>query len=293
MDLSIIIVSFNTKDLLVSCIKSILKNTKNIKFEIIVVDNNSTDGSFDAAKNLGAVVIKNKENIGFAAANNQGAEVSRGQYVLFLNSDTQIHDNVLGEMISSIEENPKIGVATCGLNNKDGSIQDTGGYFPTLPRVLAWMLFFDDIPWIINLITSYHPHTSYFETPHKQDWVKGAFLMTRRDIFKKVKGWDETYFMYVEDVDLCFKIKKLGFEVWYLPKYKITHLGGASSKTQEFSLISEFQGIKKFYIKHYPSWQTPILRFILKIGALGRVILFGILEGKESAKIYAKAFRIS
>jgi GT2 family glycosyltransferase len=301
MDLSIIIVSFNTKELLVSCIKSVFKCTKNIKFEVIVVDNNSGDGSADAAKSLGATVIKNKGNFGFAVANNQGFRVSHGKYVLFLNSDTEIHGNVLGEMMPWMEINSKAGVATCALKNKDGSLQATGGYFPTLLRVFSWMII-QDIPFVDNIIKPFHPHhskslffrgDSFYKTQKKIDWATGAFLLTRREILEKVEGWDEKFFMYVEDVDLCFRIKRLGYEVWYLPKWSITHLGGASSKSSEHSLLSEYEGIKKFYVKHYAAWQFPIVRLILKIGALGRIIVFGILEGSESAKTYAKAFRIA
>lgn len=299
MDLSIIIVSFNTKKLLVSGIKSILEYTKDINFEIIVVDNASKDGSADAAKNLGACVIENKDNLGFATANNQGFKNSIGKYVLFLNSDTEIHDNVLGEIVPWMSLNSKAGVATCALKNKDESLQATGGYFPTLPRVFSWMTI-QDIPFVDHFIKPFHPYhskslffkgDSFYKTKKELDWVTGAFLLSRRDILENVGGWDEKFFMYVEEVDLCYRIKNLGYEVWYLPKWNITHLGGASSVTKELSLISEFQGIKKFYDKHYPHWQSPILRLILKIGALGRIILFGILEGRQSAKIYAEVYR--
>src|SRR3972149_10208889 len=133
MDLSIIIVSFNTKDILVSCIKSVKKYTKGMDYEIIVVDNDSKDGSSGASKDLGARVIVNKKNLGFATANNQGSRASKGKYILFLNSDTEVKDNVLGELVAYMEQNPKIGVATSALNNKDGSLQATGGHFPTLP----------------------------------------------------------------------------------------------------------------------------------------------------------------
>lgn len=299
MDLSIIIVSFNTKELLVSCIKSIFKHTKNIKFEIIVVDNNSNDGSAQISKSLGAIVIKNKENFGFGTANNQGFKISRGKYVLFLNSDTEIEDNVFEGMVSWMNINSKAGIATCALKNKDGSLQATGGYFPTLPRVFSWMTI-QDIPFVDNIIKPFHPYHSkslffkggsFYESKKELDWVTGAFLLTRREVLEGSGGWDENFFMYVEEVDLCFRIKKLGYKVWYLPKWSIIHLGGSSSKTSEFSLISEYGGIKKFYKKHYPTWQTPILRLILKIGALGRIFLFGILEGKETAKTYAKIYR--
>jgi len=301
MDLSIIIVSFNTKDILISCIKSVKKYTNGLDYEIIVVDNASIDGSVKASKDLGAKVIENKKNFGFAVANNQGMGLSRGEYTLFLNSDTEINDNVLGEMVRWMKGNPKVGVATSAFKNKDGSLQATGGYSPTLPRVFSWMTI-QDFPLVDKFIKPFHPfHSksffskgdSFYNSQKELDWVTGAFLMTKKEILNKIGGWDETFFMYFEEVDLCFRIKSLGYQVWYLPKWSIIHLGGASSKTGEFSLLKEYEGVKKFYKKHYPPWQYQVLRLLLKIGALGRIILFGILEGTASAKIYAKAFKIA
>jgi len=301
MDLSIIIVSFNTKMLLVSCVNSIQKYTRNINYEIIVVDNDSKDDSAKSAKKLGTIVLENSENTGFGRANNQGAKIAKGKFVLFLNSDTEIHDNALGEITKWMESHSRVGVVTSGLKNKDGSIQATGGYFPTLPRVFSWMTI-QDIPFVDNVVKPFHPFhskslfskgSSFYEDKKELDWVTGAFLLTRREILEKVGGWDEKFFMYVEEVDLCFRIKSMGYQVWYLPQWKITHLGGASSKTSEFSLISEYEGIKKFYKKHYPKWQYLVLRILLKIGALGRIIVFGLLEGGGTAKTYAKAFRIA
>ena len=244
-------------------------------------------------------MIENKDNLGFATANNQGFKISGGKYILFLNSDTEIHDNVLGEMVHWMGLNPKAGVATCALKNKDGSLQATGGYFPTLVRVFSWMTI-QDIPFVDNLIKPFHPYhakslfskgDNFYKFQKELDWVTGAYFLTRRDVLEQVGGWDENFFMYVEEVDLCYRIKKYNFRIWYLPKWNITHLGGASGKGSETSIVSEYEGVKKFYKKFYPSWQFPVLRLILKIGALGRILLFGILEGSQSAKIYAKVYK--
>lgn len=301
MDISIVIVSFNTKKLLVDCIKSIKKYTKGVDYEIIVVDNASEDGSDQAARDLEAKVIKNDKNLGFAKANNQGVKASSGDFVLFLNSDTVITGNLLKEMVSWMRKNPDAGVSTCALKNKDGSIQATGGYFPTLIRVFSWMTI-QDFPLVDKLIKPFHPLHSkagfsrgedFYSSKKELDWVTGAFLLVQKDILEKVGGWDETFFMYVEETDLCYRIKKEGYKVWYLPRWNITHYGGASSKASEFSLLREYEGVKKFYRKHYPAWQYQFLRLFLKIGALGRIVLFGIIEGGKTAKIYVKAFKIA
>lgn len=300
VDLSIIIVSFNTKDFLEKCINSVEKNAKGIEYEIIVVDNGSEDESREYLKKLQSSSVKvifSKANLGFANGNNQGTKVSCGKYVLYLNSDTLILDNVLSEMVNWMDKNQKVGAASCMLKGKYGSLQGTGGYFPTLTRVFSWMTI-QDIPGVDFLIKPFHPFhgksffgkgESFYLKKKELDWVTGAFLLARKEVIDEVEGWDEEYFMYMEEVDLCYRIKKAGWEVWYLPRWGIIHYGGKSS-TSEFPLLAEYNGVKLFYKKHFSSWQYPILRFLLKLGALGRIVLFGILEGKEAAKIYAKAF---
>lgn len=305
MDLSIIIINFNTVSITKECLDSIRKNTKGITYEIIVVDNASTDGSKDMLKKysrrFGIKVIMNKINRGFGPGNNQGIKISKGDFILLLNTDTIIHDEVLSKMCSFLKGNKKIGIATCALRNKDGSLQGSGGYFPTLFKVIAWMFFLEDVPLLDSLIKPFHPvhgqspfykGTNIFTKKHQQDWVTGAFMMIRRKVCKQIGSFDEDYFMYTEEVDYCWRAKKAGWEVWYEPSFSITHLGGASS-TAEFPILSEYKGIKMFYKKHQSIWQFWLLRFFLKIGALLRIFLFGILKGREAVKTYAKALEIA
>lgn len=300
MDISIIIASYNTRQMLLDCVNSVIEWTKGIDYEIIVVDNNSKDDSVSAVKKLNNPkirLIENKENRGFAAANNQGSEIAKGKYLLYLNSDTLVSENIISQMVQWMDKNPKAGVASCSLKNTDGSVQGTGGYFPSLVRVFSWMTI-QDLPGVDYLIKPFHPfrgksfskNAGFYKNKRELDWVTGAFLLTRKEIIKAVAGWDEKYFMYVEEVDLCYRIKQLGWKVWYLPQFSITHFGGASG-TKELSVLSEFSGIKKFYQKFFPSWQYPVVRFFLKVGAWGRIILFGLLEGERGREPYEKAFR--
>ena len=290
VDLSIVIISFNTEKLTRECIESVIKNTKGITYEFIVVDNDSKNGSVAMLKKFPVRLIANKDNRGFGQANNQGMEISNGRYVLLLNSDTLVGSNVLANMVSWMDKNPKAGIASCGLRFKDGKIQGTGGYFPTLARVFAWMSFLDDIPGIMKLIKPFHPmhglspfdkNIDFFRKEKQMDWVTGAFLLMRKEIYDEVGGFDKAYFMYVEEVDLCFRAKVAGWQVWYLPRWNIIHYGGASS-TAEFPLINEVKSLKTFYQLRMPKWQYPILRVILKFGALLRIPIFG--------KVYAKVF---
>lgn len=306
MDLSIIIINFKTRELTSNCIDSIIRSVKRIKYEMFVIDNASNDGSYESLlkkyKNHKYIrFIKNSRNLGFSKANNLGAKKAKGKYLLFLNSDTITKNNTFKEMILWMEENKKIGVATCALKNKDGSLQGSGGYFPTLFRVFYWMFFIEDVPFLDKLIKPFHPvHAKspfynglqQFNKVRYQDWVTGAFFLVRRELFNKSGRFDEDFFMYTEEVDLCFRIKKLGFDVIYLPNWEIIHLGGASS-TKEFPILSEYKGIKLFFQKNMPSWQYPFLRIFLKCGALLRALIFGTLNGREAFDVYVKAFKVA
>lgn len=303
MDLSIIIVSFNTKDITKDCIESVVAKTKSIKYEIIVIDNDSKDGSVELLKKLSRKypikLVAKRKNLGFGKANNVGMKMAKGKYVLLLNSDTILKNNVLKEMVDWMDENKKVGVSTCALKNKDGSLQGTGGYFPNLLQVFSWMFFIEDIPIIDKIIKPFHPmhpHSpfykgeGFFKKPHKQDWVTGAYMLFRKDIIDQVGYFDDDYFMYVEEVDYCWRIKSKGWEVWYLPQWSIIHLGGASS-TKEFPILSEIKGIKIFYSKHKSKLEQKIMRMFLKCGMAFRMIMFGVIKGKEAFEVYAKAFR--
>ena len=295
MDLSIIIVNYNTKKLLKEAVDSVLLKTKNIKYEIFIIDNNSSDNSITYFKkhfsnNNNIKIISNNKNLGFAKANNIGIKKAKGKFILLLNPDTLIQDNVLSEILIWMEKNPKIGIASCALKNPDGSIQSTGGFFPNIIKVFSWMTI-EDIPFVAKIIKPFHPSDSnFYKKIQDIDWVTGAFFLMRRELINKVGLLDEDYFMYTEEVDYCYRVNKANWEIKYNPKWSIIHYGGASSDS-EFAILSEYKGIKLFYKKHYPKWQYPLLSFLLKIGALGRIILFAILRKPKLVKIYVKALK--
>jgi len=303
IDLSIVIVSLNIKELLKKCLSSVFANEGGIDYEVFVVDNASSDGTPEmVSKEFPQVkVIRNKKNIGFGPANNVAIKKAKGRYVLLLNPDTEIiNKNTLSQMVSWMDKNPKTGISSCALLNPDRTYQGSGGYFPSLFRVFSWMFFLDDLPFFDRLIKPYHPmHAwsplykgeAYFKKLHKQDWVTGAFFLIRKEVIDKIGYFDEDYFAYVEEVDYCFRAKKEGWEVVYLPKWEIIHYGQATTGS-EFATIKELEGVKIFYKKHQPAWKMIPLRLFLKSGVILRFFLFGLLKGKESARVYAKAFKV-
>lgn len=284
---SILIVNYNTKKLLLDCINSIKKFVK-CEYEIIVVDNASTDGSVEALPKS-VTVIKNKNNVGFAAANNQAAQKAKGEYLLLLNSDTYLTKDSISTTAEILTNDPTLGVVSCTLLNRDGTLQPTGGFFPTPLRLFNWMTFIDDIPVLKNIVWPFHPSVSFYKRTCELDWVTGAFFTTPRSLYITLNGLDEDYFMYTEEMDYCYRVKQLRKKVLYYHDTSIVHLGRASG-TNEFAIISELKHLVLFYAKHLPLWKSYAY-LVIKIGCLLRMALYAILGRSVERKIYEKAFR--
>lgn len=236
MKLSIIIVSYNTKDLLDHCLKSIYANTKNI--EVIVVDNNSIDGSVEMAekKYPQVLIVKNKLNLGFGKANNLGAGIASGDIILFLNSDTLIKKETISKLLKFFEDNINIGVAAPKIILPTHQIQPYSyGSDPTV-----WSVILEKFKKPKNKIKT-----------KRVDWVTGAALAIRREIFLALGGFDENIFMYFEDNDLCLRVRKYGFEVWVCSDAEIIHFGGMSKTTSDRQKKIYFASQDYFFKKHY------------------------------------------
>lgn len=302
-DISIIVINFgNTKEYTRKCLQTLLPACKKLKSEIIVIDNISTDGTAEMIKKdfKEVIYIRKDKPYGFGANNNFGLQKATARYVLFLNSDTELlDDNILKEMVDYMDKNPKVAVSSSALLNSDRkTLQASGGAFPDLLRVFMWMTFVDDLPFVDRLIVPFHPmhdispfgsNVKYYKTSHQQDWVTGAFYLARKEVLDKLNGFDEDYDAYVEEVDLSYRIKRLGYQIMYLPKWKIVHHGGVSYGSER-SFIYELKNIKLFYSKHYPKIHGFILNLILKLGIFLRIIVFGVVR-PEVAKIYRKALK--
>src|SRR3990167_4837894 len=210
MDLSVIIVNWNTKKLLEDCLRSIFKFTKDVGFEIIIVDNGSEDGSQDTVKKKFPQVklIPNKDNLGFTKANNQGIKIAKGEYVLLLNSDTYLIENSLKKLVDNAKNLDNLGDLGPQLLNEDQTIQQFAGFFPHLPQVLYWMCFLDDLPGGMILKPYHIDHDSFYQKDRQVDWVTGAAILVPRRVIGKIGGLDENIFMYGEEVDWCYRIKQ-------------------------------------------------------------------------------------
>jgi len=297
MQLSIIIPSFNTKSLLKKCLASVFKETSKVKFEVIVVDNASSDGSAEMVRKEFPKVklIELDDNCGYGKANNLGVEQAKGDWLLLLNSDTKVIDGGIDRTFRVISQK-KFPVDAPVIGGKlvypDYSFQQSVGYFPTLCRVIAMMLFLDDLPVLGQLFKPYQvSRPGFYRTEHEVDWVTGAFLLIKRKLFNSVGGFDDNYFMYGEEVDLCYRLKKKGARIFYTPETEVVHLkGGSSSQGFESAVIGEFKGLVSFFKKHRPLWQGVFLKLVLKGGSLLRIGIFGMID-KRKRVAYEKAFQ--
>ncbi|MBI6873603.1 glycosyltransferase family 2 protein [Clostridium aciditolerans] len=277
MDLSIIIVNYNTKELLKQTIQSVIDTTKNIDYEIIVSDNNSTDGSIEMVEEYFPQVnlIKNKDNLGFPKGNNVAIKKSIGRYVLLLNSDTVVIDNCLEKCIKYMNSHKNIGVLGCRVVLKDGQLDHACKRgFPTPESSLFYMLklykLFPDSKKFGQYTLSYLHEDEINEV----DSLTGAFMMLRKETIDEVGLLDEEFFMYGEDIDWCYRIKEAGWKVMYYPEAKIIHYKGASSKKKRFKTLYEFhRAMILFYDKHYRLKYNIFVTILVYLGVCVKFIL--------------------
>lgn len=294
LDVSIIIVNFNTLKITTDCLDSIKKYTTGIKYETIVVDNASTDGSVESLRRRKDItLIEAKENGGFSKGNNLGIAKAKGRYILLLNSDTILKKDSLEDMVFWMDKHKDVGISGCKLLNSDGSIQPNGGFFPTLTILFLWATFLDDLPLFRKDIRSYHPHIGFYDSEKELDWVTGAFFMIRHGVIEKVGTLSPKFFMYVEELEYCYRVKKAGWKIFYVPVTAIIHLGKASS-TSRNAILGEFRGLQMFYKLHRNFISFVCLKVLLIKAALLRMIILGIvLRRKEAFKTYARALAIN
>lgn len=320
MLLSVIIVSYNTKDLTLETIKSVEKSTKSSKLlkdnlEIIVIDNNSKDDSIKEIKalkkdfRLPILIIENKKNLGFGNANNQGIEKAKGDYFLFLNSDTIVKKNALDNMVkrflideeSNEEDLDNLGILAPVLLNLDLTYQPQGGSFPSLTSLFFHMAMLDDLP----VIGKFFPSTQHTGKANRLnlpmlknrtelinvDWVGGTAMMVSKKAIDAFGAFDPNIFMYAEDTEICMRARNHHFEVALDPKARIMHLQNASS-TSENAIRGEYKGYLYIFAKHKSTTQSAIAKIILQYGALLRIFVFStIAPNKQKVEIYKKVLK--
>lgn len=291
MDLSIIIVNWNTRELLAQCLTSIYQHPPACEFDVWVVDNASADGSVQMLRErFPAVhVIANNQNVGFAAANNQGIESSRGEYVLLLNSDTIVQPEALSLMFAFSRAHPEAGIVGAALLNPDGSPQRCFGRLPNLltESVGAWGL---DRQWPLSQLydCKLDDTIEYRQT----GWIMGAAMLIRRQVLRPVGLIDESYFMYSEEIDLCYRIARAGWKNYVLPAARIIHLGGQSTRQTLALMKAElFRSKTKYFRKHHGAMAATLVHLNFTASMIGKQYLYAMFGQPQQSKLWSETLR--
>ncbi|PHR93450.1 MAG: glycosyl transferase [Leeuwenhoekiella sp.] len=265
--IDIVTVNWNAGLQLKESIESALNHNKGELCRIIVVDNGSSDDSVAAVEGLSGVeIIHAGENLGFGAACNIGAHAGNAPYILFLNPDTRLEEGALSVPLAFMEqlENLKVGICGIQLVDEQGKVGRTCARYPTLGRLVSSALGLDKLPGLQS--SGVHMRDWNHLASCQVDHVMGAFYLIRRDIFERVGGFDERFFVYLEDVDLSRVVKDTGFDIWYLTEAQAFHAGGGTSRqVKVHRLFYSLRSRLLYAFKHFPRWQAWILVLVTNL----------------------------
>lgn len=285
-DISILIVGWNTRDYLARCLRAVPGAAEKLTVEIVVVDNGSTDGTqaMLAEEFPHVQIIQNDENVGFGRANNIGAKVSRGRTLLILGSDCELQPGSLPSMVAELDRDPAIGMVLCRILNPDGSLQPSvHESFPSPWSQLGDLFFLSSLryalyrhpalhPWLLRSTARAHART------RDVAWGGGACALVRRDLFLSLGGFDERFFMYSEDMDLCKRIGEAGYRLRYLAEPSAIHNWGKSTEqVPERMLCESYKSRILYFDKHFPGWGGSMARWIIKRELGFRTLVFALL----------------
>ena len=274
IDVSIVVVAWNVRQLVYDCLKSVYDETEGIRFEVIYVDNASEDGSVEmVAKEFPQVkIIENQENEGFIKANNRAIRISKGRYVLLLNSDTIVLDNAIAKMIAFADKHPDSGAVGCKVLNPDRTLQRSCFMFPSILNMFLSATYLYKI----------FPRSRFFGREMMTWWdfddvreveaVCGCSSLVRREAIDQVGLMDESYFFYGDDPDWCYRFKKHGWKNYFTPEARIIHYGGATTRHMPRVFKLQLYGSNLIFTKLHKSWLTFIIaRFLISLFFFFRV----------------------
>jgi len=302
-NLTVIIVNWNAGSFLAKCVDSVFGTVLSHDVEMILVDNNSTDRSLEEIRQHPRLqVIRNQANHGFARANNQGIALARGQYLLLLNPDTRLLSGAVDQMIDYMDSHPAVGALGPRLLNRDHSLQPSCSHFPTLRNIAMQALGLSRLFPRNRLLA--RPLMTYWEFDHVRDvdQLSGACLVIRRSALDEVGLLDERFYLYYEEVDLCFRLKKAGWKVRFFSGGQAIHVGGhSSSQNLDVRMAVRYRSLLAFFSKHFPPWHYSVLRLLILLEMLWRAALLPISDrgvarhaGKvESLRYLTKVARLA
>ncbi len=297
MDLSIIIVNWNTRNLLIQCLNSIYQTVRTVEMEVWVVDNGSKDGSGAAAAERfpETKFVQNKMNFGFARANNQVLNMAAGRYLLLLNPDTEVSKGAVEKLISFMDTHPEAGGAGVQLINSDGSKQNSIANFPSLASEL---LNKNLLRWLFP--KRFPGKERNYSEPIEVDSVIGACMMVRREALDQVGFLDEDYFLFLEETDWCYRMKRAGWKIYHVPQAEVYHFQGKSAETErKRAKVEYYRSRYHFFRKNRGNLQWVILLVgllirlgfeMLSVATASLVTLFAIKGWRKKLAIYSYLF---
>jgi len=285
-EISFIILTYNSQAYIEKLLRSLKvhfsESINQKKIEVIMVDNNSSDQTVKLATGFEFIkIIENKENLGFSKGINLAVSRSFSEYLVVVNPDTEFEDGNIFEVIKKFKENKKLGVIGCRIVSKDGRSEKSCGRFLKTFEIFLLTLGLDEVFGVRSSPLGFA----------EVDFVSGGFMIIRKKIFEELKGFDENLFMYVEDMEFCFRVKKIGYKVVFDPQVVISHHGHGSS-SRSFAIKNIYKGILYFYKKHGSpiSYFTVKTVLIIKAGFL--VIIGKIINNKYLYNTYSQALKI-
>ncbi|MCI0449762.1 MAG: glycosyltransferase [Chlorobi bacterium] len=279
IDISVIIVNYNVKELLHQCVSSVLSSSKNLNCEVIIIDNNSFDGSVEFIKsrfslNSKVKIICSPVNLGFANGNNLAAKEAKGEYLLILNPDTVLQEDTLEKTLSFYKSSPQAGAVTCKLVLPSGKLDlACRRSFPTPNVALYRLLGLSKLFPKSRLFGRYNLTFLDENQTYEVDAIAGAFMLIKKDIYEQVGGFDEEYFMYGEDLDLCYRLKKAGYKIYYHPGTSIIHYKGESTKKSSISYVNNFYGAMQIFVRKNLKTRFRLFDFLIKVSIFYRAVM--------------------
>lgn len=270
MMLSIVIVNWNTVGYLEQCLKAVFDELDALAPEVIVVDNASQDGSARMVRETfpQARLMENQENVGFARANNQAIDASRGQAVLLLNSDAFISPGAIQKMLAVLESQPKVGIVGANLVYPDGSWQWSHGPLPSLFSEIRSLAGLDKVDHRVRRGASQH---EFIET----GTVSGACLLARREMLQEIGPLDESFFMFNEEVDLCLRANEAGWKVVHVPSAQVVHLNGGSTGVTPGRILMLYQGKRQYFAKHQGQAAAKLFFLAARLAVWAKWLAYG------------------
>jgi N-acetylglucosaminyl-diphospho-decaprenol L-rhamnosyltransferase len=278
---SAVVVTFNALPWLERCLESLRG------LETVVVDHGSTDGTLDLVeRRFPDVTVLRRENKGYGAGLNAGVEAASGRYVLLLNSDAWAQEGAVERLVAFAEAHPRAGFIGPRAHHPDGSLQHTVRGFPTLWRLATEYFFLRKLAPRSRVLNSFYAAGFAHDEPRRADWVMGYAALVRREAFETIGGFDEDFFLFSEETDLCRRLWGAGWEVWFTPEAEFTHVGGASHKGLMFD--ENVSGHIRFLAKHHGDVYAERARRLL----LWALRLRGALFRGERGRMYRDAARM-